>query len=191
MQHSFQIGNKHLIDYNKNWLRFLIWGMLLVILGAAAISATVFSTLLSVVILGFFIFAGGVVVIVDTFSFWLHKWQGFFLHLLMGILYVGVGLMLIGSPGLSAISLTLLLAILFIFIGIFRIAYSLSHRLTQWGWNLFNGLISLLLGLLILASWPASSLFIIGLFVGIDLVFAGVAYLMIAFTARSQRVLRG
>jgi uncharacterized membrane protein HdeD (DUF308 family) len=102
----------------------------------------------------------------------------------MGILYVVMGAMLIYSPILGSISLTLLLGIFYLMIGMFRLGYSWSMKSPRWGWNLFNGILCLLIGVLILASWPGSSLFIIGLFVGIDLVFAGWAYVMAALAAR-------
>jgi uncharacterized membrane protein HdeD (DUF308 family) len=89
------------------------------------------------------------------------------------------------TPLVTSVSLTLLLGIFYTIVGISRIAFSSSVRLPQWKWGFSNGLISLLLGILILANWPDSSLYIIGLFVGVDLLFCGLAYVMVALTARS------
>lgn len=171
--------------YSKFWRGFLAWGIALVILGTLAVVYSTFTTLLSVVFLGFLILIAGIFVIIDAFSFWWKKGSGFFLHLLMGILYVAVGFMLINNPVWSSISLTLLLGIFYLALGITRIIYALSHRLPMWGWNLVNGLIALVLGLLILMQWPMTGLFVIGLFIGIDLLFAGWAYIMTAMSARS------
>lgn len=182
---SSQFNNLYLTAFSKNWGWFFIWGLLLLILGVVAISAATLTTILSVLFLGFLLLISGIVIIIDTFSFWWHKWSGFILHLILGILYVAVGVMLIKSPLSASISLTLLLGAFYLTIGIFRIIYSLSVRVPRWGWSFFNAIISLLLGILILSSWPQSSLFIIGLFVGIDLIFTGWVYIMAALAARS------
>lgn len=177
-------GNPHLTAFSHNWGWFLIWGIVLFSLGVFAIYFTTFTTLLSVVFLGFVIFAGGIVIILDSFSFWWRKWRGFTLHILMGLLYAIVGLMLINSPIFASVSLTFLLAVFYIALGLFRIFYSMSLSMPKWGWTLFNGIVALLLGVLILAEWPASSLFIIGLFVGIDLLIVGWGYIMAAVAGR-------
>lgn len=162
-----------------------MWGLVLIVLGILAISATTLTTILSVFFLGLLILISGIVIIIDTFSFWWNKWYGFSLHLLMGILSSAGGILLITHPLSASIPLTLLLGILFILTGIIRIAYSTSLRSPRWGWIFISGMISLLLGILIMSNWPASSLYIIGLFVGIDLLFFGWAYVMAAFAARN------
>ncbi len=182
---SSPVNNPYLSAFSKNWGWFLIWGLLLLLLGIVAISAATFTTILSVIFLGFVLLISGIVIIIDTFSFWWHKWSGFVLHLILGVLYVVAGIMLIKSPILASVSLTLLLGVFYLTLGIFRIIYSLSVRAPRWGWSFFNAVISLLLGILIITSWPQSSLFIIGLFVGIDLIFTGWVYIMSALAARS------
>jgi uncharacterized membrane protein HdeD (DUF308 family) len=171
--------------FSKNWYLFLLWGIALTVLGLAAISAATFTTIATVIFLGILILLSGVVVIVDTFTFWWGQWRGFFLHLLMGVLYTAVGIMLVQTPVEGSMSLTLILGILYVLLGASRLSFSLSTRLPRWKWSCFNGVISLLLGILILANWPESSLFIIGLFVGIDLLFCGISYVMTALAARS------
>lgn len=173
------------LAFGKNWGWFLLWGILLLILGIFAISATTLTTLISVIFLGFVILISGIIVIIDSFSFWWRKGSGFFFHLLMGILYFIVGVMLVKSPLVGSLSITLLLGVLYTVMGIFRLIASMSLRSPRWGWGFLNGIISLLLGILILSSWPQSSLFIIGLFVGIDLIFTGWAYIMASVAARS------
>lgn len=185
MSYLFSDNQFNRLAFGKNWGWFLIWGILLVILGALAITATTLTTLISVVFLGFVILITGIVVIIDSFTFWWRKGSGFFFHIIMGILYFAVGVMLIKSPLAGSLSITFLLGILYTVVGIFRLLSSMSLRSPQWGWIFFNGIITLLLGILILSSWPESSLFIIGLFVGIDLLFTGWAYIMSAFAARS------
>ena len=176
--------SEHLPAFGNNWRRFLALGIVLVILGAFAISASTFTTLLSVVLLGIIMLCSGVLIAFDTFSFWHKKGSGFLLHLLMAILYIIVGVMFIRNPAESSISLTLLLGVFYLMIGMFRIAFSPTLRTPRWGWGWLNGVITLLLGIMIITSWPASGLFVIGLFIGIDLVFCGWAYIMSALAAR-------
>jgi len=81
----------------------------------------------------------------------------------------------------------LLLGILYLALGAFRTAYVVSHHVPKRLWHLFNALISFILGILILANWPASSLYIIGLFVGIDLFFTGLVYIMGALAGQAMQ----
>ena len=185
---SIFIGtNPHLTIFSKNWGWFFLWGIILVILGCVAISAATMTTLLSVIFLGVLLLISGIVIIVDCFSFWWGQGSGFFLHLLMGLLYTICGVMLIKSPLLSSVSLTLFLGIFYVLIGISRMMYSSLLRTPNWGWNFSSGILSLLLGVLIIAALPQSALFIIGLFVGIDLIFCGLTYLMVALAAKAGR----
>lgn len=176
--------NPFLPIFSKNWVLFLIWGIILLILGILALVYTTLTTLLSVIILGFVIFTGGIIIMLDSFTFWRQKFGGFLIHFLMGLIYFLVGLYLIAAPAMASLSLTLLLGIFYVFIGLYRLFYSASLKAPFWGWTVLNGLIALILGVLILAQWPASSLFIIGLFVGIDLIFLGWAYIMSALSGR-------
>jgi uncharacterized membrane protein HdeD (DUF308 family) len=180
-------NNLHLSAFKKNWKWFLLWGVVLVILGALAINAAVFTTAISIVFLGTLIFLSGIIIIIDTFTFWWRRWRGFFLHAIMGALYLAVGTVLIDQPILASVSLTLLLGIFYILLGISRLTYSMVVRLPRCGWHFFNGLISLLLGILILISWPTSGLYIIGLFIGIDLLICGCAYIMASLYGQAAK----
>lgn len=172
--------------FKKNWGWFLALGVLLVILGALAVGASVFTTFLSVLVLGILLVAGGVAKI--GYALWLRRWTGFIPTLLVGILYVVVGGYTLYHPAASAIAITLLIAILFLISGIFRVASSLTLQFENWGWVLFSGLISIALGAMILAEWPESGLWILGLFVGIDLIFAGWTWIFLSLGARNLKV---
>ena len=187
MKSIFVGTNPYMHVFSRNWGWFFLWGLLLIILGCAAISAATLTTLLSVVFIGVVILISGVVITIDCFSFWWGKWGGFFLHLLMGLLYIAAGAILINSPLLGSIPLTLFLGIFYVAVGVSRLLYSSMLQTPKWGWNFLNGLLALLLGILIIAELPSSALFIIGLFVGIDLFFCGLTYLMVALHARSGR----
>lgn len=180
--------NSHNVDlsaFSKNWFWFFIWGIALLVLGMIAIVSSTLTTIITIEFLGILIFISGVVVIVDAFTFWLRKGRGFLLHLLIGILYCLVGAMFIANPILTSISLTFVLGIFYLVISLFRFYYAFAYRSPQWGWTLVNAIVTLILGILILTSWPASGLFIIGMFVGIDLLFAGWAYVIGALSVRS------
>lgn len=176
--------DQHLPHFSRNWGLFFLWGILLMLVGILAVSAVTLTTLVSVVVLGFIIFFTGCVVLIDTFTFWMGKSHGFVLHLLFAILYLAAGSLLISNPVQGSITITFLLGLLYTFLGTVRIIATLSTRLPSWGWAFFNGLISLIIGILILMSWPDSSVFVIGLFIGIDLFFLGLAYTMAAVAAK-------
>ena len=184
---SLRARNIDLSTFRNKSGWFLVWGLVLVILGAAAISAATFTTLVTMMVLGAFILISGIVITLDTFLFWTGKWSGFTLHLMMGILYLGVGTLMINTPVLTSESITLLLGMFYVLVGVSRITSAVAMQLPRWKWALFNGIIALLLGMLILSEWPASSLFIIGLFVGIDIFFCGWTFIMMGLAAKAMR----
>lgn len=173
-------------EFKDRWVSFLIWGIVFIILGACAIGLAQFTTFLSVLTIGVLFVLAGVIVTFDAFYSWWGKSQGFFLHLITGILYLILGFMLIASPMVAAISLTIVMAVFFIVIGVFRVILSPIMRFPRWGWAFFSGVITLLLGILILLQLPESGLYIIGLFVGIDLFIWGWTYLTMAVYARAS-----
>lgn len=171
---------------NKHWGWFLAFGIILIILGVIALSLAAFTTLLTMILLGELLLIGGIFVLFDTFKFWRHKFSTMILHLLMALLYLVMGILLIGNPLSAAITLTLILAIFFITMGVFRILSAIILRLPFWGWRLFSGFVTLLLGMLVTLNWPASSLFVIGLFIGIDLLFFGWSNVILALSAKKK-----
>ncbi len=172
--------------FKKHWGWFLAFGILLVILGIIAAGASVYTTFLSVVLLGALLVVGGITKI--GYALWLRRWTGFIPTLLVGILYVVVGGYTLYHPTASAIAITLLIAILFLISGIFRVASSLTLQFENWGWVLFSGLVSIALGSMILSEWPESGLWVLGLFVGIDLIFSGWTWIFLSLGARNLQV---
>lgn len=168
------------IALNSNWYLFL--GLLLIVLGALALGSSVFTTLISVVILGGYIIAAGGLELIQAFR--TKTWGYFFLHLFLGILYFVSGAFIIYNPVINAVFLTLFLAVFFVISGSFRAAYALTaahaHRMLL----LFSGLINILLGVLIYYQWPSSGLWILGAFVGIDLIVTGWTWLFIALSSK-------
>ena len=124
MMYSQGIAHHGLFEKSVGFM--LTWGIVLVILGCLAISAATFTTYLSILLLGIVLLASGIIIIVDSFSFWWKKWSAFFSHLVIGLLYLLIGVSLVQNPLLASISLTLLLGIFYLIIGMFRVIYALS-----------------------------------------------------------------
>jgi uncharacterized membrane protein HdeD (DUF308 family) len=176
-------GWSGLDELRRNWGWFLALGISLIILGVIALSFSVLTTLASVIVFGWLLIVSGVLQAVH--AFWRKRWNGFFLDLFGGILSLVVGFMLVANPLVGAETLTMLIA-LFLFIGgIFRIVVSLTAPFHNWGWLLLNGVINVVLGVLIWRQWPVSGLWVIGLFVGIDMLFNGWSLVMLSLTART------
>lgn len=169
---------------SKSWLWLFAMGVAMVVLGTVSISWACLATITVAAtwLFGFLLLAGGITEIVH--SFWAGRWGGMLLHLLVGILYTVVGFMIIDQPEQSAIDLTLVIALFLIVGGIFRIVFALSERFAGWGWVMLNGAVSLLLGMMIYKQWPGSGLWVIGLFIGIELIFNGWAWIMLALGLR-------
>lgn len=170
-------------ELQRRWGWVLALGILLVILGMIALGASVVATLASVIFFGWLlIFAG---ILQSAHAFGIRQWGGFFADLLFGLLYIVVGLMMILHPAAAAIELTLLIA-LFLFIGgIFRIALAASIRFHHAMWLVIHGVINILLGILIWRQWPLSGLWVIGLFLGIDMLFNGWTLIMLSFMIKN------
>ena len=166
----------------KRWNTFLLSGFFLVILGTIALSSAFWTTMASVMFFGILLLAAGIVNALH--AFWASEWKGFFIQLVVGILSAIVGWLILANPGAGAASITLLLAVFFIAAGLFKVAGALLRDVERWGWMLVSGLTTLALGLLILARWPSSALWVLGLFIGIDLIVSGWTYVMYSLTVR-------
>ena len=162
--------------------RFLGLGILLVLIGAIALGSAFIATLFSMVLLGWLMIVVGVLEAIHAFR--CQKWSGFFIDLLTGLLYVVVGFMIVANPGVAGIALTLMIAMFLIFGGLFRIVVAVVTRYPNWGWLLLHGVVNLLLGVAIWREWPLSGLWVIGLFVGIDMIFNGWSLIMLALAAK-------
>jgi len=118
-------------------------------------------------------------------AFTCKEWGGFFVDLLTGLLYLVVGFMIIAHPAATAVALTLLIAFFLILGGMFRVAVALMIRFHNWGWLLLHGLVNLMLGIMIWQQWPLSGELVIGVFVGIDMIFNGWSLIMLALAAKN------
>ena len=172
-------------DLGRNWGWFLVLGIALAALGVLAIVYSSTATVASMYFFGGVLLAAAAVECINAIM--VGKWSGFFLHLL-GVLLFGVtGFLLLKYPSISAESLTVLMAAYFIVGGTFEVIAPLFVGLPDSGWHVLNGIVSILLGILVLAQWPVSGLWAIGMFVGIDLVFRGITWMIFAFGLRDFR----
>ncbi len=165
------------------WWCFLLLGIAMIVLGTICVVDPLVPSLASVVVLGFMLIAAGISQVVS--SFWAGKWSGMLFHLLIGVLYAVVGFMIIDQPVVNMVLLTKFIAIFLIVSGVFRIAAALAVRFHDWGWSLLNGGVTLLLGIIINKQMPEASLWVIGLFIGIELIFNGWAWVMLALGLRT------
>lgn len=149
----------------------LILGVLQVLIGGAALVLSVAATFAAMILIGVAALVGGGVQLAAAFTS--RRWQGVVQHLLIALLYLVFGFLVLSRPLMAMETLTLLLAVMLFVGGLFRVIVSAAVRFHNWGWSLVSGLVSVLLGVLIWADWPVSGLWVIGMFVGIDLIFSG------------------
>jgi uncharacterized membrane protein HdeD (DUF308 family) len=166
-----------------NWFWFVILGAVLIILGIVALGSVVIASLAAAVVIGFLLLVAGAGEVIG--AFWCRGWSGFFLHLLSGVLSIVVGLLFLRAPIEALAALTLLVACFLMVGGIFKIVTALSYRFAAWGWPLASGIIDTLLGVMIWWEWPASALWVIGLFVGISLLFRGFHWIALGLALRT------
>ncbi len=173
-----EVDDTHeLYHLQDEWKWFSTLGVVLMILGLISVLYCWFASEAAVVLFGVLILAGGVVQVVN--ALWAGKWSGFLLNLLIGIIYVVVGLFMVDDREHAVMILSALLAAFFIVSGIFRIAAALSIQFPGWGWALLSGMVAILLGVMIYKGWPDTGEVIIGLFIGIEMIFNGWYWVML------------
>ena len=164
------------------WVLLVGMGLALSLLGLAAIASSFIATVATVLVFGILLVLAAIFQVFT--AFWGRQWRGFFLHLLAGVLYLIAGVFMIDNPEAAALALTLMVAACLLVGGLLRIILSVAERFDGWGWVFLNGLISLLLGTAIWRQWPLSGLWVIGLFVGIEMLFSGLSWVMLGLAAR-------
>lgn len=152
-------------------------GIILIIAGIAAIAMPLVATLAIELLIGWIFVLTGILQMV--YSFWSKMWGRFSLRFLTGLLYLAAGVLLLVYPLRGALTLTLLLALLFILEGLCKvIASALNSAMPNWGWMFFSGILALIIGGLIWAQWPSSAAWAIGLLAGVNILFRGWALTM-------------
>jgi uncharacterized membrane protein HdeD (DUF308 family) len=170
---------------HKCWCWFFWLGICLIVLGAMAIGAGFIAALATVLAFGILLICAGVVQIVNAFL--ARSWRGFFLHLLVGTLQLILGILMTEYPVRAAADVTLVLALALLVGGLARVFASLIEQFADWGWVFLNGLIATLLGIAIWRRWPDSTEWVIGTFVGIDLILNGWSWVMLGLLVKAHR----
>jgi len=161
----------------EEWWWFLALGILLVLSGAVALAYPALSSVAVVVVLGMTLLISGVATIVATF--WAGGWSAHLLQLLIGIFYAVLGFLIMDMPLEATQSLTIVVAAMFIVVGIMRSVAALVVRFPQWGWSLLSGVLTTLVGVMIYKSFPDAALWAVGTLVGIQLIFDGWFWIML------------
>ncbi len=163
--------------HKSGW--FLLLGIIYIFGGIIAIGSPLVITLLSVLFFGVLLIIAGATGLIH--AFWARGWDGFAVQLLAGILASVMGFLLIADAAAGAAVITIILATYFLISGMFRLGFALTHpTLPHRGSLLFSGAITLLLGIFITIHWPNSALWVIGTFIGVDLIFYGLSMISLA-----------
>lgn len=167
-----------------NWGWFLAFGIVLIVLGIVAIARSVAATVASMVFFGWILLFAGIIEFAHAFM--VGHWAGFFQHILIALLFGITGALMAFRPVISAEAVTFVMSLFFLIGGLYQLLTSLWTHVPGWGWQALNGAVSAILGVLLLSQWPVSGLWVIGLFVGIDLIFYGWALSALALDLRKM-----
>jgi uncharacterized membrane protein HdeD (DUF308 family) len=179
IRHEFEHLRSH-------WWWFLVLGGILVACGTAAVvvpAATAAASLIAVLFLGVSLMLGGMVTIVS--AFWMGRSSGFLVQLLVGLVYLAAGFVVTGHPVASTVVITTFVSLSFVVLGTFRTMGALLVRYPQWGWSLVNGIITTLAGIVIYRHLPEDALWVIGLLVGLEMLFNGWTWIMLGLAIRN------
>ena len=169
------------------WVLFLLQGIIMMVLGAAAIVWPQISTLAVDLYVGWMFLFSGLTGLVTMFI--ASSGAPFLWSLLTAALSLFVGVLLLWHPAEGAVSLTLVLIAFFIVEGIFQIAATIQHRTAfpdSWGWLLMSGIADLVLAAMMIWGWPSTAVWALGLIVGLNLITSGFAIVMVATAGRSM-----
>lgn len=169
----------------EHWKAFLFEGILLVILGLAAIIVPPLASLAVAIFVGWMFLISGIAGLLLTL--WARAIPGFWWSLISAILAIAAGGILLAQPVRGVYTLTLVVSIYFVAEGVATIMYALEHRRElseRWLWLLIAGIFDILISFMIISGLPGSAEWAIGLLVGINLIFGGTSLIGMALAAR-------
>jgi uncharacterized membrane protein HdeD (DUF308 family) len=170
-----------------HWKAFLFEGILLVILGLAAMIVPPLASLAVTIFLGWMFLISGIAGLALTF--WARQMPGFWWSLISAVLALVAGIVLLARPMQATLTLTIVVGAYFLAEGVATIMYALEHRRElseRWSWMLFSGLLDILIAGMIITGLPGSAEWAIGLLVGINLLFGGASLIGMALAARNR-----
>src|SRR5271165_6047291 len=173
-----------LAPLHAKWGWIVALGIVYLIAGVIALGSVFAATVASVFVVGIMMMIAGVAEVINAFQ--IKTWGRFFFWLILGILYIVAGFVAFDNPLLTAVWLTLFLGAALVASGIMRIflAFNMQHG-SPWMWVAVSGVVTLLLGLIILVHWPVSAVYTLGIFLGVDLVFAGASWIGLGLGLRN------
>ncbi len=172
-------------NLRHTWGWLLALGLLFIILGTIGLGMSFAITMASMLFFGFLMLIGGGMQLGQAFK--CHGWKSILWHVGIAILYVIGGIMFINDPTAASAILTFLFAGLLFAIGMLRILMAFHIKgVKGWWWPLLGGIASIILAILILAEWPSSGTWVIGLFIAIDMIMHGWSYIFIALAAKAS-----
>jgi uncharacterized membrane protein HdeD (DUF308 family) len=180
-----QVQRAMATSLQKHWALFLIEGIILVILGVAAVAVPPLATLAVELLFGWLFLVSGIVGLITTL--WMRSPTGLWWSLLSAIIGIAAGVVLLLWPLSGILSLTFVLIAFFVVEGVSSIMFALEHKRElsgRWGWMLTSGIVDLLLAAIILSGLPGSSAWALGLLVGVNMIFGGWALVAMALYAR-------
>lgn len=164
-------------------------GVVSTLLGVAGLGMTFGLTLAGVLFFGVLLLVGGVLQLFDAFKY--GGWKSTFLHAAIALVYVLAGFLMVVDPAGAAVALTLFLGAALVAAGVLRVAICIQHRDQRgWKWMALGGLASIALGAVILVGWPISGLWVIGLFIAIELLINGWTAIFLGLAARRAKLAR-
>jgi len=175
-------------EIRGSWGSFLALGIIFILLGVACIAFAATATYASVMVFGWILLISGVFALIQSFT--TGTWRGFFLYLLTALFRGVVGYFLIRYPKMGAEGLTMVLAAFFIVTGLFRAIGSSMAKFPRWGWAVFSGIVSFVLGVWLLVEIPNTSAWFLGVAIGVDLIFEGAAVTGVASAIHSLPTFR-
>ncbi len=184
MAKTKEVNPPVVVDLNRNWGWILGLGILFVILGCIGLGMVVGLTLVSMIFFAALLIVAGITHIVDVFKH--REWKGIIWQSLIAVLYIVAGCVVFYDPFLASTLITAALAGVLIVIGLTRILMAFALKDSKgWIWLLLAGITAIILGVLILMQWPISGLWVIGLFIAIEMIVTGWTYIFIAFALRT------
>lgn len=161
-----------------HWWWFILLGCLLLFCGTLALAFPFVASLVAISALSIILMVAGVATLVG--SFWAGRWSGFLVQLLVGILYLAAGFVVSERPLKSVLAATMFVAVMFMVIGMFRVVAAMVLRFPEWGWALLSGCVTFLAGLVVYRHLPLDAVWVIGLLVGLEMIFNGWTWIMLA-----------
>ena len=166
------------------WGWIVALGVIFMLAGVIALGSVVMATETAIYVIGIMMIVAGVTEVMAAFN--AKGWGPFAIWMLLGLLYVAAGFISFTNPFAAATILTLMLGVALMVGGVVRafLAWSVRHTGQHWGWIAFSALITFLLGGMIIAHWPYSSFYTLGIFLGIDLIFIGSGWLQMGLALK-------